>query len=171
MWVPREGTRKVKRHDPVCSVLSKKRADHRNAILKDWALSIEPVIYPAVPDDYISPFYKDSCTFCVNGKPGRAGDEFRAITQRGRMNRVNCIPCCGKCNQSKSQKTGTELISWIHNRVPAEKFQIIYEWYKENEKYMLIPEDTPFPNKEHGTYQERLANLDNELNAMYMKFI
>ena len=62
-WEPIEGLPKQRRKGPGTK-LSKKRADHRNAILKDWGEKLEPQIEPKVPIDYIIPFP-------LGGKPRR----------------------------------------------------------------------------------------------------
>ena len=91
-WKPIEGVPKQRRHG-IGTCLSKKRANHRNAILKDWAIRLEDVIEPKVPEDYISPFDKNICVYCSSDKLGPSGDEFRPSSQRGRYNKVNCLHC------------------------------------------------------------------------------
>lgn len=92
------------------------------------------------------------------------------------MNIVNCIPCCGSCNLSKQDKCGTLLIKQIKEENPKKRTQIkieqqekIINWYKENEKYLLIPLHT-FDDKKIKTYGERLNKLDTDLNKMYEMF-
>jgi 5-methylcytosine-specific restriction endonuclease McrA len=174
-WEPIEGLPKQKRYGPGTK-LSKKRADHRNAILKDWGERIEPKIEPKVPIDYTSPFDTDKCAYCLSMDIGHSGDEFRPSSQRGRMNIVNCIPCCGSCNSSKQDKCGSVLIKWIKEENPKKRTQIkieqqekIINWHEENEKYLLIPPDT-FDDKKNKTYRERLNELDTDLNKMYEMF-
>ena len=65
------------------------------------------------------------------------------------------------------------LIKWIKEENPKKRTQIkieqqekIINWYKENEKYLLIPLDT-FDDKKNKTYGERLNELDTELNKWY----
>ena len=176
IWKPIEGLSK-KRRPGIGTYFSKKRADHRNTILKDWAKRLEPNIIPKVPDNYISPFDKNKCTFCLSDKIGPTGDEFRPSSQRGRINKVNCISCCGRCNQSKQDKCGSKLIEWIKEKnlisrtpIPIEQQEKIINWYQENEKYLLIPLDT-FDNKFDNTYENRLIGLDFELNKMYETFV
>jgi 5-methylcytosine-specific restriction endonuclease McrA len=174
-WQPIEGIAKQKRAGPGTK-LSKKRADHRNAILKDWGERHEPQIEPKVPIDYISPFDKNKCAYCLSETIGPSGDEFRPSSQRGRMNIINCIPCCGRCNSSKQDKCGSVLIAWIKEENPKKRTQIkveqqekIINWYEENEKYLLIPLDT-FDYIKKQTYGERLNELDTELNKWYEEF-
>ena len=174
-WKPVEGLPKQKRPGPGTK-LSKKRADHRNAILKDWGEKLEPQIEPKVPIDYISPFDRDKCAYCLSNDIGPSGDEFRPSSQIGRYNKVNCIPCCGACNSSKQDKCGTSLIEWIKEDNPKKRTQIkidqqkkIINWYEENEKYLLIPLDT-FDDKKNKTYRERLNELDTDLNKWYEEF-
>lgn len=174
-WEPIEGLPKQKRPGPGTS-FAKKRADHRNAILKDWAKRLEPQIEPKIPIDYTSPFDRDKCTYCLSKYIGPSGDEFRPSSQRGRMNIVNCIPCCGRCNSSKQDKCGSALIEWIKEENPKRRKSIeieqqekIINWYKENEKYLLIPLDT-FDNKTNKTYIEKCNELDTGLNRIYEMF-
>ena len=108
-WKPIEGVEKKKNRKGECNInttFSRRRADHRNAILKDWAKRLEPTIEPKVPKDYISPFDKSKCIYCLSLNIGPTGDEFRPSTQRGRQNKINCVSCCGKCNSSKQDKCG-----------------------------------------------------------------
>ena len=168
-WVPIEGLTKKRRNCNTNTKFSKKRADHRNAILKDWAERLEPGIEPKVPEDYISPFDKDKCVYCLSHKIGSTGDEFRPSTQRGRQNKINCVPCCGTCNSSKQDKCGTELIRWIKSKSPIERQEKIINWYQQYEKYMLIPLDTvDFKNKK--TYRDMVMELDDRLNKIYEEF-
>tara|TARA_B110000037_G_C16972217_1_gene445530 strand:+ start:220 stop:774 length:555 start_codon:yes stop_codon:yes gene_type:complete len=174
-WEPIEGLPKQTRPGPG-TIFSKKRADHRNAILKDWAERYEPKIEPKVPIDYMLPFDTDKCAYCLSMHIGPSGDEFRPSSQRGRMNIVNCIPCCGVCNSSKQDKCGSVLIKWIKEENPKKRTQIkieqqekIINWYEENEKYLLIPRDT-FDDKKNKTYGERLNELDARLNKIYEEF-
>ena len=175
-WEPIEGLPKQRREGPGTK-LSKKRADHRNAILKDWGEKLEPQIEPKVPIDYINPFDRDKCAYCLSNDIGPSGDEFRPSSQRGRMNIVNCIPCCGSCNSSKQDKCGTILIKWIKEENPKKRTQVkveqqekIINWYKENEKYLLIPLYT-FDDKANKTYIERFNKLDTDLNKIYEMFL
>jgi 5-methylcytosine-specific restriction endonuclease McrA len=165
-WIPIEGTSKQRRMCTINTFLSKKRADHRNAILKDWAQRIEPTIDIQVPEDYISPFDTDKCLYCLSPKIGPTGDEFRPSTQRGRQNKINCVPCCGQCNSSKQDKCGSELIKWIKSKSPVEQYEKIIKWYQNNEKYMLIPEDT-IDIKNNKLYKINLMELDSRLNYIY----
>lgn len=174
-WEPIEGLPKQKRTGPGTS-FAKKRADHRNAILKDWGKRLEPQIEPQVPIDYISPFDRDKCAYCLSNNIGPSGDEFRPSSQRGRINKVNCIPCCGSCNSSKQDKCGSALIEWIKEENPKKRKPIMIEqqekiinWYKANEKYLLIPLDT-FDDKINKTYIERFNELDTDLNKIYEMF-
>ena len=64
-WKPIEGLPKQNRPGPGTK-FSKKRADHRNAILKDWGERLEPQIEPKVPIDYKSPFDTDKCAYCLS---------------------------------------------------------------------------------------------------------
>jgi len=174
-WKPIEGLPKQRRHGPGTK-FSKKRADHRNAILKDWGGRLEPEIEPKVPIDYTCPFDTDKCAYCLTMRIGPTGDEFRPSSQRGRYNDVNCIPCCGKCNSSKQDKCGLSLIKWIKEENPKKRPPIkieqqekIINWYKENEKYLLIPLDT-LDSKDNKIYGDKLNELDTELNKFYEKF-
>ena len=180
-WEPIEGLPKQKRPGPGTN-FGNKRADHRNAIFKDWAERLEPKIEPKVPIDYTSPFDKDKCAYCLSSNIGPSGDEFRPSSQRGRMNKVNCIPCCGRCNSSKQDKCGSALIEWIKEENPKkinanclrrpikiEQQEKIINWYKENEKYLLIPLDT-FDDKTNKTYIERYNELDTCLNKTYEEY-
>jgi len=175
IWTPFEGLAKQKRDGPNTE-FAKKRADHRNRILKDWAITIEPDIETKIPDNYVCPFDINKCVYCLSPNIGKSGDEFRPITQRGRMNRVNCLPCCGKCNPSKQDKCGTKLIEWITDPSPKTRAPIDIEqqeklinWYRENEKYLIIPLDIRY-NRDNKTYQEKIDNLDNDLNKFYEWF-
>ena len=174
-WEPIEGLPKQKRDGPGTK-FSKKRADHRNSILKDWGERLEQEIEPKVPMDYTCPFDRDKCAYCLTKDIGPSGDEFRPSSQRGRYNKVNCIPCCGVCNSSKQDKCGLALIKWIREKNPKKRQPINFEqqekiinWYKENEKYLLIPLDT-FDSKINKTYGKRLNELDSSLNKMYEYF-
>ena len=174
-WKPIEGLPKKKRPGPGTK-FSKKRADHRNAILKDWGERLEPKISPTVPNDYTSPFDTDKCAYCLSPRIGPSGDEFRPSSQRGRYNIVNCLPCCGDCNASKQDKCGSVLIKWIKEECPKKRTPInveqqekIINWYKENEKYLFIPLDT-FDSKDNKTYGDKLNELDAKLNKMYEEF-
>ena len=126
--------------------------------------------------DYICPFDKDKCVYCLKTTIDLR-DEFRPSSQRGRYNIVNCLPCCGYCNSSKQDKCGSSLIKWIKdnnptsNRLPIniEQQEKIINWYKENEKYLLIPENI-IDSKDNKTYGDKLKNLDSELNEIYEKF-
>jgi hypothetical protein len=166
-WNPIEGVNKKKRKcNGINTRFSKKRADHRNAILKDWADSLESIIEPKVPDNYVSPFDANKCIYCLSSNIGSSGDEFRPSSQRGRQNIINCVPCCGMCNSSKQDKCGKALIQWICTRSPVEQQEKIIKWYYEYESYMIIPLNT-YDNNKKQTYEERENGLDELLNAMY----
>jgi len=165
-WNPIEGLPKERRFCDIKTFLSKKRADHRNAILKDWATRLELIIEPKVPEDYISPFDKTKCIYCLSPKIGPSGDEFRPSTQRGRQNKINCVPCCGACNSSKQDKCGSVLIQWIKSKSPVEQFEKIIKWYQDNEKYILIP-DTVIDTKYNKSYMTNVTELDVRLNSIY----
>ena len=174
-WKPIEGLPKQRRHG-IGTKFAKKRANHRNAILKDWGERLEPQIEPKIPVDYTSSFDKDKCAYCLSDKIGKSGDEFRPSSQRGRYNKVNCIPCCGACNSSKQDKCGLALIDWIKEENPKKRIQIkieqqekIINWYKKNEKYLLIPIDT-FDSKDNKTYGDKINELDARLNKIYEEF-
>jgi hypothetical protein len=168
-WTPIEGTLKKRRHNPVNTKFSKKRADHRNAILKDWAERLEPYIEPKVPEDYTCPFVRDKCVYCLSPNIGPSGDEFRPSTQRGRQNTINCVPCCGMCNSSKQDKCGSLLVAWIKERSPSNQQEIILAWYEKYEKYLLIPLDIVDP-KHKKTYSVLESELDDRLNKVYEDF-
>jgi hypothetical protein len=168
-WIPIEGTPKKNRQSAINTKFSKKRADHRNAILKDWAERLEPFMEQKVPVDYISPFDKNKCAFCLSPKIGPTGDEFRPSTQRGRQNKINCLPCCGSCNSSKQDKCGSKLIKWIKEKSPPEQQEIIIKWYQQNEKYLLIPLDT-IDAKHNKPYCVMETELDDRLNKVYEDF-
>lgn len=172
IWKPVEGLPREKRIGPK-SEFAKRRGDHRNSILKDWAIKVEPDIEPKVPIDYISPFDKDKCVYCLTSHIGRSKDEFRPKTQRGRYNIVNCLPCCGSCNSSKQDKCGTVLIEWIKKnpKIPVEQKEKIINWFKEHEKYMLIPLDTLFDKNKNITYGDKFSSLDSDLNKIYEMFL
>jgi len=169
LWEPIEGSSKKKRNCKLKTKFSKKRADHRNAILKDWAIRLEPTIEPKVPEDYVSPFERDKCVYCLSSKIGPSGDEFRPSTQLGRQNKINCIPCCGMCNSSKQDKCGSILIQWIKDKSPIEQYTKIINWYQQYEKYMLIPLDT-FDVKNNTSYKVMEMELDERLNKIYEDF-
>lgn len=177
VWTPIEGTPKKNRKDnTITSKFSKKRADHRNAILKDWAERLEPFIEPKVPDDYTSPFDKGKCIYCLSPKIGPSGDEFRPSTQRGRQNKINCVPCCLDCNPSKQDKCGSALLAWLKEKSPrtrkeisSEQQELIISWYQKYEKYMLIPTDIVDP-KHKKPYSVLESELDDRLTAMYKDF-
>lgn len=165
-WKPIEGLPKKQRICNIKTHLSKRRADHRNAILKDWANRIEPTIELKVPEDYISPFDTDKCIYCLSPKIGPTGDEFRPSTQRGRQNKINCVPCCGACNSSKQDKCGSVLIQWIKSKSSVDQYEKIIKWYQNNEKYMLIPENT-IDIKNDKLYINNVMELDSRLNSIY----
>ena len=169
IWIPIEGEPKKKRSCDSNTRFSKKRADHRNAILKDKAIRLEPSIQPPIPHDYISPFDKDKCVYCLSSKIGPTGDEFRPSTQRGRQNKINCLPCCGRCNSSKQDICGSKLITWIQKISPTSQAEKIIAWYNKYEKYLLIPLDT-FDSKAGKLYSQIVMELDEELNLFYEKF-
>ena len=174
-WIPIEGIPREKRDGPN-TIFSGRRADHRNSILKDWAKRLEAIIEPKVPIDYVCPFDKNKCVYCLSANIGKSGDEFRPATQRGRYNIVNCLPCCGSCNSSKQDKCGLSLIKWIKDESSKKRSYIIPEqqekiinWYKKNEEYLIIPLDT-LDTKDNKTYENKLAELDSNLNKMYIEF-
>ena len=125
------------------SLLSDHKADHRNVQLKDLAEDLERFL--CIPSEYISPFNKDECMYCgVKVKPNKINsDEFRPITQKGRMNKINCVTCCGSCNSSKGDKTGYELLKWLNgDNIPnKQRKEAIVYWWVQNEKYMIIPDN------------------------------
>jgi hypothetical protein len=168
-WNPIEGLPKQRRPYNLTTFLSKKRADHRNAILKDWAKRLEPIIEPKVPEDYISPFDKTKCIYCLSPRIGPTGDEFRPSTQRGRQNTINCVPCCGACNSSKQDKCGSVLIQWIKSKSQVEQYEKIIKWYQDHEKYMLIPDSIIDP-KDNESYIIKVMGLDDRLNSVYDDF-
>jgi 5-methylcytosine-specific restriction endonuclease McrA len=169
-WLPIEGNSKVRRKCVTKTTLSSKRADHRNAILKDLAKRLETSVEPKVPLNYKHPFEKKKCIYCLSSKIGPAGDEFRPISQRGRINKVNCVPCCGTCNSSKQDKCGLDLVDWIKKKASPAQFEKIMNWYMEHEKYMLIPPDTV--DIKHGKTYSELVDvwIDEQLNKMYELF-
>ena len=171
-WKPIEGSLRQKRSGPK-TFFGKKRADHRNVILKDWGKRLEINIEPVVPSDYVSPFDPNKCIYCLSLSIGRSGDEFRPLSQRGRYNKVNCVPCCGPCNSSKQAKCGTDLINWITEENPKKRSSInieqqqkIINWYKDNEQFLIIPLDT-IDTKDNISYEDKLKELDNKLNKIY----
>lgn len=175
VWTPIPGNGKKKRQTGIKTTLSGKRSDHRNSILKDWATRLENKIEPQVPYDYVSPFDPKKCMFCLKKVSNKNIDEFRPITQGGRMNVINCNPCCGRCNQSKNDSCGNKLINWINNveiddnkrtPIPLERAKVIMEWFRKYEKYMIIDINTydPLHNK---TYYELEKDLDSRLDALY----
>lgn len=169
---PIEGEPKKRRPCDVKSWFAKGRANHRNLILKDWAVKLEPKIEPQVPLDYVSPFDPTKCAYCLSSKLGKNHDEFRPISQRGRMNRVNCLPCCGDCNSKKQDKCGKNLLNWIkeYDPIPMVQKQLIISWWKDYEIYMLIPQYT-FDAKRGMTYQEAVETwLDTELTKDMEKY-
>jgi hypothetical protein len=170
-WNPINGKPKKRRVCNVKTSFSKNRANHRNEILKTWAKRLESAIIPKVPENYVSPFEKNKCVYCLSTKIGPSGDEFRPITQRGRINIINCIPCCGMCNSSKQDKCGDTLIQWIKDRteINIELKAYIIEWYQQYEQYMLIPLDT-IDVKNRKTYAEIEEGLDERLNKIYEEF-
>jgi 5-methylcytosine-specific restriction endonuclease McrA len=168
-WKPIEGVDKVRRNCLIKTTFAKKRADHRNAILKDIASRMESSISPRVPDDYKNPFDPKKCAYCGIDKIGKAGDEFRPISQRGRMNRVNCVPCCGACNSSKCDKTGVNLIAWLKITCEEKQFEKIMKWYETNEKYMIIPLEAV--DKNSGKCYSEIGDwIDERLNETYEIF-
>ena len=169
-WYPIEGSAKQQRKCHINTKFSKKRADHRNPILKDWAERLEHTIEPKVPEDYISPFDATKCIYCLSLKLGPTGDEFRPSTQRGRQNKINWVPCCGTCNSSKEAKCGSVLIKWIKSKSSVEQYEKIIKWYQSYEKYMIIPEDTIDP-KNNKLYVTKVMELDADLNKMYEDFM
>ena len=169
-WYPIEGSAKQHRKCDINTKFSKKRADHRNPILKDWAERLEHIIEPKVPEDYISPFDATKCIYCLTLELGPTGDEFRPSTQRGRQNKINCVPCCGKCNSSKQDKCGSVLIQWIKSKSPVEQYEKIIKWYQSYEKYMIIPEDT-FDTKYNKLNVTNVMELVARLNKVYEDFM
>jgi hypothetical protein len=170
-WNPIEGVPKKRRLGGNGTCFAKKRADHRNAILKDWAKRLEDIQEPKVPIDYTHPFDNDKCIYCLTRKIGSTGDEFRPSSQRGRYNIVNCVPCCGFCNSSKQDKCGSNLIKWIKesSQIPIEQQEKIINWYQENEMYLII-ETSTFDNVYDKTYGEMINGLDDKLNKVYEEF-
>lgn len=144
-WTPIPARwKKTKRQNKnIKSYLSKKRADHRSCIIKDWAKELESNLEPKVPGNYVSPFDENKCIYCLC-KKGKSPDEFRPSAQLGRMNIVNCVPCCGTCNSKKGSKCGTKLIEWIekYDPITPDNKEKIIKWYMENEKYMILDENT-----------------------------
>lgn len=176
MFTPIEGSNRKQRRQ-LNTHFASKIADHRNAILKDWAIKYEPNIIPKIPEDYQSPFEPHVCIFClckVKKNINSGIDEFRPTKDKGRMNIVNCNPCCGPCNGSKNDRCGTRLINWLksggrNNTITNDRIQKILEWYMKHEKYMIIPDDT-INNYNGTTYIHEYENLDNKLNEMYINF-
>ena len=172
-WVPESGEPRKRRCCEPLTHFCKKRANHRNTILKDWAERLEPEIEPKVPENYNSPFDKGKCAYCLDKKIGPTGDEFRPSTQRGRQNEVNCLDCCSRCNSSKQDKCGSKLIEWIEEVNPKSRKEIphkqkakIINWYQQNEKYLLIPLDA-YDRKNGKRYTAMKAELDEKLNKIY----
>jgi hypothetical protein len=182
IWTPIPGTEKKNRQTCTKTTLSGKRSDHRNSILKDWATRLENTIEPQVPSDYTSPFDPKECMFCLkqlSKTKSKNIDEFRPISQRGRMNVINCNPCCGGCNPSKNDLCGNKLVNWIKNveidnnkrtPVPPERAKMIIEWFEKYEKYMIIDVNTcdALHNK---TYYELEKDLDIRLDAFYKEMM
>lgn len=174
-WMPIEGVGRRAKNNNVTSIFASKRPDHRNTILKDWAIRLEENIEPRVPPDYISPFNEKQCIFCTTILRKEGVDEFVPITQYGRMNKINKNPCCGKCNSSKSDKCGKKLINWIKNKgyednpIPEDRIDKLIEWYYTYEIYMIIPAKT-FDKINNETYENLLEHkLDEMLDEFYMK--
>ena len=176
-WIPIEGLPKPTNgsRSKNCNsntLFAKKRANHRNLLLKDLANYLEPNILQKVPEDYISPFEINKCAYCLSSKKkGSSGafcDEFRATSQHGRMNKVNCIPCCGTCNISKGDKSGSELIKWIKEKeqIQNKTKDKIINWYHQYEKYMIIPIDT-IDIETKISYNVLFNGLDNKLDIMF----
>ena len=105
---------------------------------------------------------------------GKSKDEFRPISQHGRMNIINCNSCCGSCNSSKNDLCGKELVHWIKNKgnknrqIPEENINKLLEWYYMYEKYMIIPINL-YIKQCNKTYKDLENNLDEELNIFYKK--
>jgi hypothetical protein len=56
-------------------------------------------------------------------------------------------------------------------KIPVEQQEKIIKWFKEHEKYMLIPLDTLFDKNKNITYGDKFSTLDSDLNKMYEKFL
>ena len=168
-WTPIEGIPKKRRQTELKTHLSKKRANHRNAILKDWAERLEYIIEPQVPVNYKSPFDKEKCVYCLSTTIGPTGDEFIPTTQRGRQNKINCVPCCGRCNSSKQDFCGRRLIQWIREKVPTDRQEIILKWWEQHEKYLHIPIHI-VDKKQNKPYSSMISQLDDDLNKFYDYF-
>ena len=127
----------------MANILEKSRANNRNVSLKTVAEAIEGALTP-IPKNYKFPFPSNRCLYCEKVLKKRGFDEFLAITETGRMNAVNKVPCCGPCNSSKGAKCNQELFEWIEaggrkNTIRVKRRDSIIEWWRENEQYMFIP--------------------------------
>ena len=118
------------------------------------AIRLEQSIKIQVPYDYVSHFKKDECIFCKRKIKKKNIDEFRPVSQGGRINKVNCNPCCGSCNSSKNDLCGNDLLNWIKNKgniknpIPDDRIYELIKFYEENEKYMIKTDKTiTFPEK------------------------
>ena len=111
-WLPREAFKRrigVKQkwvNDiELKNIATRHRGNHRSDFIKVQAEKIEEYIKKEnkVPSDYKSPFPDGFCIFCQCKLTKKSNiDEFCPISQLGRLNKVNCNPCCGKCNSSKN---------------------------------------------------------------------
>ena len=150
--------------------LEKRRADHRNAHLKDVAEFLEPRILPIVPSDYKFPFSGKHCLYCETAVKKKTNiDECVPITKGGRMNSVNCVPCCGSCNSSKNNKDGKAFMDWLKEKVKPARRKLIIHWYYKYSHYMTIPDDQLVNGK--FLFKDYIDHeLDSILDEVYDRF-
>lgn len=168
-WTPVEGEPRRPRDKSVKSLFAGRGGDHRNMYYKDIAIKLEPNILPHVPEQYKHPFEDDKCLYCMSDKIGQRGDEFRPISQYGRVNKVNCVPCCGRCNSSKNDKCGTKLLNWIDvsDFIDPCRKQLIKGWYITNEWYMIASKDY-YCETRNKTYEQIRSDLDAIIHKCYV---
>ena len=89
----------------------------------------------------------EQCVYCNQStEDQKTTDEIIPCSEGGRMNHMNCVPCCGSCNSSKGNKCIKNFVNNGGNvnkdrPIPTPNRKKILTFVKRNKKYMKVPED------------------------------
>ena len=88
---------------------------------------------------------EETCVYCNQSTEGqKTTDEIIPCSEGGRMNKMNCVFSCRKCNSSKGSNPIKLFVNKGGNKdrpIPTANRRKILNYVKRNKKYMKVPED------------------------------
>jgi hypothetical protein len=116
----------------------------------------------------------EQCVYCNQSIMGAATtDEIIPCSEGGRMNHMNCVPCCGSCNSSKGNQCIKKFVNNGGNvnkdrPIPTPNRKKILTFVKRNEKYMEIQEDDrAMGSLKEG--EEMVVRFLDDINSLLFK--